>query len=295
MDMENQSRIVRIKKVRANQKQDPLDLLPRILQASRHIYNPAIASTRNLKKPYDVRSYLDVLKRITSLRNTLGFENPQERHREDATIIYCLFVEPHFPLFKIKKCLKEFDLDENTIRKLLFILKPINIEDLLTGNSSSSVMPIASIQNQIKLYKQKIKQRAPLVKQLENLKQDILHKNFYPLSQTVDRIKKEINIYRDFLDLVKGSETTLFHTYSFDRNLGKNPQKQRYWNDKVSESIKIINQYSHNADCCRNCRKTHKKAIHKIAELLKLLYPSIWKEDIQTIADRIKQRNYRTE
>ena len=96
-------------------------------------------------------------------------------------------------------------------------------------------------------------------------------------------------------------EENILTYYAIDKNLKKSPQKHKYWNDKVPEAITIINEYSHNSECNKNssgsrdCRKTHNKAINKTAEFLKLLYPSIWKEDIKTVASRIKQRYYRTQ
>jgi hypothetical protein len=207
--------------------------------------------------------------------------------------IHQILVVRSVPWGKIKRSLQEFRFDEKTIKAIVYILKPIPIEKVLFPNNSLGQSAIKDFEKRFcgDLAKD-IKRLSPLIKQLENLYQ-ISPQLRSSLPPAIDSLKKERETYRELIKLFKDREKKLYRSFKIDKDLKKSPQKHRYWNVTTSGAINILNQYCHHGGCDKNCRKTHEKAIRTVAKLLKILYPMVWKENISTIANRIKQKDYR--
>jgi hypothetical protein len=143
-------------------------------------------------------------------------------------------------------------------------------------------------------YNRLIKELSPLVKRLKNLqKKGAIYEDFASLTLTILQFDRDIDVCREIVRIKRIADEQYLSTYCIGKDLNKSFQKHKYWNVVVSGALKIVNPYCHTDNCESACRKTHQKAITAVADLLKILYPSIWKEDVKTIASRIKQKDYR--
>lgn len=202
---------------------------------------------------------------------------------------------------KIKSCLSDFIIDDRAIEALVFVMMPAPVNDVINTSRNPFVATISEEEDKIiSRLNQQIKQLSPLVKRLENLQQgQLIYNNCEPLWTTIEIFKQDIAVNREVIKLKHNIDKAKMNFYGIDKDLKKSPQKHKFWNFVVSFAVKTLNPYCHDSSCYINslgqlaCKKTHEKAYTKVAELLKILYPSIWKEDVQTIANRIKQKDYR--
>ena len=188
---------------------------------------------------------------------------------------YELCVKPHLPWNKIYESLKIIP-KKDEIEKIIFELKPYPIEKIIDQKIRKENIFEKDI-------KQQIQQIARLQGILKHLPKD-------PFLRDSDHIEKFRNsellnmaYFREMGKLMRRIEKENLNRLGIDRNLNKSPQKHPYWNKIVSNAIRSLKPYY----------RTQKATLQKIAELLKLLYPTIWKEGIGTIANRIKLKNYR--
>jgi hypothetical protein len=114
------------------------------------------------------------------------------------------------------------------------------------------------------------------------------YSDFAPLNQTIESLEFDLNLYQSAATVPEKTKTL------FDKSLNISDQKQNFWNVCTHKAIELINKNCHDASCKPPaCTETHKKAITATAQILKTLYPKVWKENIETIEERIKQKNYR--
>ena len=214
---------------------------------------------------------------------------------EDQLLDFHYLQKPNTDWDKIKDCLRDLDIDNKNIELLVFILKRAPIEHTLVPQENPTLTALnEAADSMISEFNQKIRELSPLIKRLEKLQEvGSFYKEFHPLSMTIEALRYEIALCHEIIQLKKVKDRQWLDIYCLDKDLKKSPQKHKYWNHVASFAVNKLNEYYHNDNCERNCSKTHQKAYTKVAELLKILYPSIWKEDIKVISNRIKQKDYR--
>jgi len=214
---------------------------------------------------------------------------------QELVLSHHFLVKPYLPWNNLKHIQDDLKIDDKKFQVLLFILKPTPIEQTLVPEENWLLKRIDEVSdNFVTECNRKIKALSPLVKKLENLiKEDESYAAFPPIYSTISAMQYDIGCTREIVKRRLTTEKNYLDINLIDKDLKKSPQKHKYWNVTVSNALKILNPYCHTDNCENNCRKTHQRALTKIAELLKILYPSIWKEDIKTIASRIKQKDYR--
>lgn len=215
-------------------------------------------------------------------------------NKKELPIMFNYTVKPYLNLVQINKCLKELHIDDSSIENIISVLKPIPIEHyLIPGENRLNDRMTQVTKGIFAEANQKIRTLSPLLKRLTNLSQDKTYCHLEPLEQTINILNYDIEMLQWIVKIRQASDRHNLSIYHMDKDLRKSPQKHKYWNTVVSHAIRQLNDYCHSVECDEKCRKTHQKAINKAAELLTILYPSIWKEDIETIAKRIKQKDYR--
>jgi hypothetical protein len=201
-----------------------------------------------------------------------------------------VFIKPYLPWDKINRKLKGLRIDDKTKELIIFLLKPVPFEKRLSGFPELKELEkrVCGESNE------KLKRLAPLLKQLENIQKDPPFNDFGPLAETIGKIQYEIAFHREIVKRGKGIYRKYYKEMGVDKDLNMSVQKHKFWNWAVSGTLALLNRFYHTGKCEKKCRKMHEEAIRKVAELLKLLYPKIWKEQISTIANRIKQKQYRS-
>ena len=232
-------------------------------------------------------SYIEQLKSIPDdekLRGSVRY----------LALIYNYQVRPYLPWDKLKKFQDELRIDDKNFELLLFRLKPAPIEQTLIPEDNPAMKQLnEEYEKTLVLFNRQIKELSPLVKKLKKLTETDHFKYFLPIFVTIDRMQWHIDCCREIVKLMRAARKRHLEFLGIGQNIKKSPQKHKYWNLVVTNALKIVNPACHTDDC-KGCRKTHQKAITAVAELLKILYPSIWKEDVKTIANRIKQKDYRS-
>lgn len=227
--------------------------------------------------------------------NILKLPRMNDGSLRDLFIPYWFYIRSSLPWTKIKNCLKELNIDDKNIELVVFFLKPTYIESTILPDPNRFLEIFNKSDKEIcDTLNNEIKKLSRLVGGLQNLiEEDKSFKNFFPIHVTIAAMQSQINLNRAVVKYKNKEGENYLKKYGISKNLRKSPQKHKYWNYGVSRALKVLNSFCHTDNCERPCRKTHDKAIHKVAELLKILYPSIWKEDVKTIAIRIKQKDYR--
>jgi hypothetical protein len=238
-----------------------------------------IKTIENWVDKYPERNDLKYLLSYDKFVKSLPKDSPENTFYAEIIFIHDNFVKPYLPWDKINKSL-EGVISTGDIRFLVYKLKPIPFEAFLSEDKVSGL----TIEKLCKIDKQRKKELSPLIARLEHLQQHPLYKDFYPLAEVIGRFKYDIENYDAVIKLYTILEERFLEKFGLDKNIKKvSSQKHKYWNAVVSAAFNILKNYCH----------TEIEALRKIAELLKILYPSIWKEDINTIANRIKQKKYR--
>lgn len=214
---------------------------------------------------------------------------------EVASLDFDYLTKPGVDWGKIRDCLRDFPIDDIAIESLVFILTRAPFDSSVNPSNNPFIKVFNDAENAVVSgIKQQIKKLSPLIKRLENLREgSLLYRDSAPISATIETLKLDLAVHREIIKLKDNLDKAKLNFYGIDKDLKKSPQKHKYWNIVVSFAVKKLNEYCHNENCDSKCSKTHQKAITQVAELLKILYPSIWKEDIPTIANRIKQKDYR--
>jgi hypothetical protein len=200
------------------------------------------------------------------------------------------------PWEKIKKCLVAVKIkDEAVIRHIVQTLKPIPIEMEIKPTQGSLYTWIIDRERAICSYfNKKIKNISPVIKRLENLYQEEPERRVC-LVQSIELLQDDVRTYKKVIEFYKNNRKTLLKSYSIDKDLRKSPQKQAYWNKVIPATLKLISKFCRDEEK-RKTGKTiipYSKLIEITAKLLKILYPTIWTENVPTIAHRIKMKDYR--
>lgn len=202
---------------------------------------------------------------------------------EDLMIDYEYLVKPYVEWGKVRTCLRDVGITKTVIERLVFILKPYPLDGALSNPLIQKVEKAAN--GMCRDLNRQIKELSPLIKRLENLtRQDAAYRKLKPLRETIEALKFDVELLKAIIERKKSTDKKWKEMRLIDKNTDKvSPQKHKFWNITIPSAIKILNGFCENEK--RTCIKT--------AELLKILYPNIWKEDIHTIASRIKQKYYR--
>ncbi len=203
---------------------------------------------------------------------------------KDLTIEHGYLVKPYMEWEKIKTCLKGIGITETAlIERLVFLLKPYPLEDAL---SNPFLQRFEKATKHIcRELNRKIKELSPLIRRLENLAvQDEVYHDFEPIRKTIEAFKFDVAVYKAIIKKKKNTDKKWAEAHLIDKDIEKvSPQKHKFWNVVIPPALEIVDRFCY----------TQEEAYRKIAELLKILYPDVWKGDIQTNANRIKQKNYK--
>jgi hypothetical protein len=213
---------------------------------------------------------------------------------EETIIKHKYLVKPFVPWKEVTDTLGEFQFDTQAIEDIVLCLKPVPIEQHLGLIDN----PIQDSQDQaireaMDFFKGKIKTLSPLAKKLENLTKEDGYRNLLPLKQTILCLRWDIEIYKAIVKDRQDNDKRYRAIHLIDENLHKSPQKHPYWRELATRVLKLLNAHCHDGACEPGCRKTHKKAYIKVAQLLKILYPTIWTQKIEIIANKIKSMEQR--
>lgn len=214
---------------------------------------------------------------------------------EELIINHLYLVSPYLPWNEVRAIFNGLSIDEQAMKGIIFVLKPTPIEHSmdLRENSLNQLIDKACKET-IDDCNKKIKNLSPLVKRLEKLmRENEAYSKVRSLNETVAVLRHDIELYRAIVRTKAENDKRHLQRYLIDKDLNKSPQKHKFWNIAVAAALQRINPYCHTDNCAPQCRKTHKTALIKVAELLKILYPNIWTEDVDTIASRIKAKEYR--
>lgn len=234
---------------------------------------------------------LEYINEIESLPKNLPYDN------NDKVFLKFIYLEkPSIDWDRIKACLHEFPMTDIAIEAFIFALTRSPINFVLNPSNNPFIKVINDSRNSIVTEKnQMILKLSPLIALLEKLqKENPQYKDFGPLSATIEKFKYDKALCDAIIKYKENAEKFQNNYYGFDKSSEISMQKHKCWNSVVSFAVDRLNEYCHNDNCDSKCGKTHQKAITKVAELLKILYPTIWTDDIPSIAKRIKQREYRT-
>lgn len=191
---------------------------------------------------------------------------------------YKYFIRPRLPWKAIDSCLKDFAFQPG--QKDFLIMK------LTVGNIENAMKIMELVKDGKKRVNQGLKQLPSVVRTLDNLQ--------ICTPEELAAFRNKIKMLQTFRDVLTHTEDFIKKMYHLDKKPKIRPQKHKYWNTIVSQTIEEFNALCHDADLCNNpCRKTHSKAIRTVAKLLTIIHPTIWTEEVKTIANRIKQKDYR--
>lgn len=207
-------------------------------------------------------------------------------------LIFGHLVKPTLPMAQIDECLREYDIEDEKKDLLLFKLKPYPVERILNGLSESEDVKIL-VEDVCRERRNRRKKIAPLVKQLKNLRMDEPFLDFPPLKETIEKFEYLLAFDEEVIKQGKTLHKKIYRDFGLDKAKDISSQKHTFWNQAVPAAVDILNPFHHDDNCRRKCEITHEGALKKVAELLKILYPTIWKEETSTITKRIKQKNYR--
>lgn len=130
----------------------------------------------------------------------------------------------------------------------------------------------------------KIKLLSGMIGQIKEMSKDALIGINQPLGEAVCYLDK----CKAYLQEIVRVHAERKRDLLVDDNLQKEPHKHRFWNTLIVKAVGMVNPYCHDTGC-DDCKKTHDKAILIVHELLKILYPGIWKD---TSLDSIKTRYF---
>ena len=112
--------------------------------------------------------------------------------------------------------------------------------------------------------------------------------NDYVPFHGVNEIRYDIGCYKKALEVLEAKREQRIGTFKIDEDIKKSRTTHIFWKTAISQALKEVNRHCHNNKCEPNCPNTHPEALTIIAELLKILYPTIWEEDIPMIINKIR-------
>ncbi len=205
------------------------------------------------------------------------------RYRESFAIVRNALNWP-----KIRACFSGLKIAEDNLEFIVFILKPWPFTNQFTEGYPELNSFVALTRADINKV---IKRVSPLVKQLTNM-----HFPYPDVLPTIGidyvKFKYYLAVCRKIVKLGKKIPDMYFKHFGIEATKYESPQQHSFWKYAVAGAFNKLNKYCHDS-CSRNCTVEHVRAYRVIARLLKILYPSIWLEDIDTIANTIKSKNNR--
>jgi len=249
----------------------------------------------NLDKLPKDKSHRKYFKNVTEVKKLLGSQNISPAY---ASFIYNSMVLPTIPCEEVGKCLSELKFEKKELQAFIFSLKPFPIELVLLPSKSKKSRQRIIIENilqrDIDNNNKIIKQRSALVGQLKTLQKDPAYNKYPPLKLVIKKLENDKDQSRKIVERKKIVLDKILNFFQISANFSKSSQKHEYWNILISNALRQLNKhYCNCSDSDKACTTTHKKTIFKLAKLLKILYPKIWKDPIKTIYERIKQKDYR--
>lgn len=228
------------------------------------------------------------------LRYTQAVENLPERSPKRIFLCHKYFVRPYVQWNEVRDVFDGLEIPQSELDYTVFILKPEPLEAIISSQEHPYVQEKSRQDKRLLDHcNKRIKTLAPLIKKLEILRKDEDFSDFAPMKDTIEIMRLNKQLYEAIKKDKEALDARYRKAYRIDKNLNKSPQKHEIWNLLIPKALKNINHYFHTGNCVPQCRIIHNTAIMKIAELLKILYPDIWTEDVNTVAMRIKQKDYR--
>ena len=84
-----------------------------------------------------------------------------------------------------------------------------------------------------------------------------------------------------------------YRYYGIEQKKYGAPQKHSFWSYATAGAIYYVNCFCHGDRCKKKCNTLHERSYLLVANLLKILYPNIWREKADNIANNIKTRALR--
>ena len=213
---------------------------------------------------------------------------------KEVLIQHKYLVKPYLPWDRIGIVLSDLNLNREKIEGLVLLLKPVPIEHHLGLLKDTIIQKFEkTIKKEVDRLNEKVKALSPLLKRLEKLSRQREYRGFSPLSGTVTRLRRDIAISKAMVKARRENDKKLLEGYGIDKDPNKSPQRHKYFSTIAVRALRVINQSCHTDACEPHCKKTHKKAYVKIAELLNILYPTIWTQSTDIIANKIKSMEQR--
>ncbi|MEW6417623.1 MAG: hypothetical protein AB1480_05825 [Nitrospirota bacterium] len=199
-------------------------------------------------------------------------------------------IKPQLNWQQIMSCFSELKtIDQITIDFIIFaLLKPFPFTNEFTHGYSELESLVQSKCAEINMV---IKRFAPLANQLNNIQfpdLDLLPKIGFDHVQ----YNYYLRLCHEIVKIGKKIPDMHFRYFGIEKSKYKSPQKHTFWKYAVSGAVHEINQYCHDDNCDKKCNVFHLQAFRVVARLLKILYPSIWRENLDTITKRIKTKYY---
>jgi len=230
-------------------------------------------------------SYENFIARLKEKDSEYGDPNCIHMHE------FNLEVSPSIPWDEINESLQEINIYEEMMHCLVFALKPFNLEKILKEgypNLKEITDRVCKESNMV------IKRLSTMLAQIQNILSRDHLTDVIPLQEIADRLQGYLAYHHEIVKRGRDAHERYMRMLLLNKNRGKTlPQKHQFWNLAVSGATSLLNRYYHTQTCEYECQVTHTKAVRKVADLLKILYPTIWTEDTETITQRIRQKDYR--
>jgi hypothetical protein len=189
---------------------------------------------------------------------------------------------------KIRACFSGLKVKEEDLEFIVFILKPWPFTNQFTKGYpelNSFVESTCADINKV------IKRVSPLVNQFKNI--ELPYPDILPtIGLDYVKFKYYLAVCRKIVQLGKKIPDMYFKHFGIEATKYRSPQKHTFWKYAVAGAVNRLNKYCHDDNCDKRCNVFHLQAFRVVACLLKILYPSIWRENHHMITKRIKTKCY---
>jgi len=189
---------------------------------------------------------------------------------------------------KIATCFSGLKIDKEEVDFIVFLLKPYPFTNEFKYGYPELELLVQSTCAEINKLRKKL---SPLAIQFNNIR--FPHHDILPIVG-FDHIQCNyyLSLCRKIVQIGKKIPGMHFRYLGIEKSRYKFPQKHTFWKYAVTGAVHRLNKYCHDDNCERECNVIHRQTIRVIARLLKILYPSIWREKLDTITKRIKTKYY---
>lgn len=199
-------------------------------------------------------------------------------------------VKPKLNWRKISTCLSPIRIPKDKWDLIVMLLKPIPFTTEFTSGYPELEKLVASTRREIAPLAKRL---APIAQQLKNIPYP--YRDLLPnlqLYKIAPQIKDLSDIYTSMDELGKQIPKRHFRYFGIATRKYETPQKQDFWTYAIGGAANELNKYCHDGRCPNKpCKEIHDvKVFPVIAQLLKTLYPTIWKESTAAIARNIATR-----